>query len=65
MTLEASIVLDDDRAPDGTLRGTLTIGIAQWRIEAWRKGGDAGHILFRATELDDGFVADFVAGKLG
>jgi hypothetical protein len=53
VTLPASIVLHDDRDADGRLHGELVIGRAKWTITGWRKGADAGHILFDATEAPD------------
>jgi hypothetical protein len=53
MTLPASIVLHDDRDADGRLHGELVIGTAKWTITAWRKGADATHILFDATDAPD------------
>jgi hypothetical protein len=39
--------------PQGDDLSELVIGRAKWRITGWRKGADATHILFDATEAPD------------
>lgn len=63
MTQHASIVFDDDRAADGTLTGTLTVGHVRARISGWRKGGE-GLVLFDAEPETDRWLEDFLEGKL-
>lgn len=51
--LNASIILHDERGPDGLLRGQICIGGTRWDFHGWRKGGDANHILFECTDAID------------